>query len=255
MKTLLLWLEGNLQSWGADSRYGNRATLPFPTRSGVLGLLCCAAGYGGEQTAWLAEMAKPECTQTVRAYARKTRSGEAQRQPLLRDFHMVGSGYNTDDPWQNLLVPKTAEGKKPVGSGAKMTYRHYLQDMAYACALQLPDDEAEKLEKALQNPVWELSLGRRNCPPSDIVGRGVFDNEALAFAKADEIAASKNRALVLEVRDGAHEGGDEIWTLNDVPLCFGARKRYRDRQVTLFLAQEGSTAQDTQQEEQKEQGK
>ena len=133
-----------------------------------------------------------------------------------------------------------------------MTYRHYLQDMAYACALQLPADEAVKLEKALQNPVWELSLGRRNCPPSDIVGRGVFDSETLAFAKADEIAAAKNRALVLEVRDGAHEDGDEIWTLNDVPLCFGPRKRYRDRQVTLFLPEGSDATQDAQQEAQKE---
>ena len=137
MKTLLLWLEGNLQSWGADSRYGNRATLPFPTRSGVLGLLCCAAGYGGEQTAWLAEMAKPECTQTVRAYARRAsnaRNGEAQRQPLLRDFHMVGAGYDMKDKWQKLLAPKIAESSSP---GTKMTYRYYLQDMAYACARKL----------------------------------------------------------------------------------------------------------------------
>ena len=259
MKTLLLWLEGNLQSWGADSRYGNRATLPFPTRSGVLGLLCCAAGYDGEQIAWLAEMAEPKCTQTVRAYARKTRSGEAQRQPLLRDFHMVGAGYDMGDKWQNLLVPKTAKGKRPGGTpqptGQKITIRYYLQDMAYACALQLPDDEAAKLEKALENPVWELSLGRRNCPPSDIIGRGLFDDDASAFAKAEEIAAAKNRALVLEVRDGAHENGDEIWTLNDVPLCFGQHKRYRDRQVTLFSPQESSATQDTQQEGQNAQEK
>ncbi len=39
MSTLLLWLEAPLQSWGADSRFGRRATLPFPTRSGVLGLV------------------------------------------------------------------------------------------------------------------------------------------------------------------------------------------------------------------------
>ena len=54
-------------------------------------------------------------------------------------------------------------------------------------------------------------------------------------------AATKNRALVLEVRDGAHEDGDEIWTLNDVPLCFGPRKRYRDRQVTLFLPEKAAS--------------
>ena len=40
MRNLLLWLEAPLQSWGAGSRYGRRDTLPFPTRSGILGLLC-----------------------------------------------------------------------------------------------------------------------------------------------------------------------------------------------------------------------
>lgn len=37
MTALLLWLEAPLQSWGGDSRFGRRDTLPFPSRSGVLG--------------------------------------------------------------------------------------------------------------------------------------------------------------------------------------------------------------------------
>ena len=108
MSVLLLWLEGPLQSWGADSRYGNRTTLPFPTRSGVLGLLCCAAGRGGEQQDWLARMAMHG--QTVRAYARQ-HAGTPETAPLLVDFQMVGSGYDEDNAWQNLMVPKTSEGK------------------------------------------------------------------------------------------------------------------------------------------------
>lgn len=231
MSVLLLWLEGPLQSWGADSRYGNRTTLPFPTRSGVLGLLCCAAGRGGEQREWLARMAV--CTQTVRSYARRG-GGVEKSPPLLTDFQMVGSGYDESLAWQSLMVPKTAEGKKPVGSGAKMTYRHYLQDMAFACALELPEDESLALSEALKRPVWELSLGRRNCPPSDIVGRGLFPAEADALAAADALASRKGREAVLTVRDGAHDDGDEVWTLRDVPICFGTVKRYRERQVTLY---------------------
>lgn len=44
---LLLWLQGPLQAWGHDSRFGRRDTLDFPTKSGVLGLVCCALGAGG----------------------------------------------------------------------------------------------------------------------------------------------------------------------------------------------------------------
>lgn len=231
MSVMLLWLEGPLQSWGADSRYGNRTTLPFPTRSGVLGLLCCAAGRGGEQREWLARMAG--YTQTIRAYARRAPGGSV-RPPLLTDFQMVGSGYDERLAWQSLMVPKTAEGKKPVGSGAKMTYRQYVQDMAFACALTLPEDEAEALSAALERPVWEVSLGRRNCPPSEIVGRGLFPAEDAALDAADTLARQKEREAVLTVRDGAHDDGDEVWTLRDVPLCFGIAKRYGERQVTLY---------------------
>lgn len=226
MSVLLLWLEGPLQSWGADSRFGNRATLPFPTRSGVLGLLCCAAGRGGEQEAWLARMAP--FAQTVVAYGRTDAPP-----PPLRDFQMVGSGYDTGDPWQNLLVPKTAEGKKPVGAGTKMTFRHYVQDMAFACAVAAPDDEAEALARALEAPVWEISLGRKNCVPSELVGRGVFAGEAEALEAAKRIAAARNRVPLFCVVDGARDEG-EVLTLNDVPLRFGTRKAYRDRLVTIL---------------------
>ncbi len=44
---LLLWFEANLQSWGHDSKFGRLDTLNFPTKSGVLGLVCSALGAGG----------------------------------------------------------------------------------------------------------------------------------------------------------------------------------------------------------------
>ena len=105
MSQLLLWLEGPLQSWGADSRYGARTTLPFPTRSGVLGMLCSATGRRGEQRDWLAHMAS--LGQTVRSYTR-VHNERIYKAPILVDFHMVGSGNDSDDPWQNLHTPKTS---------------------------------------------------------------------------------------------------------------------------------------------------
>lgn len=231
MSTLLLWLEAPLQSWGADSRFGRRDTLPFPTRSGILGLLCAAAGRGGEQVEWLHTMAAFE--QTICAYARKDHTGEGQRWPLLRDFQMVGSGYNGNDPWENMLVPKTSEGKKPVGGGSKLTYRHYLQDMAFACALDVPPTEAEPLAQALCAPVWDISLGRKCCVPTDMVYRGAFADVHSALAEAHTIASAKERVCLFRVLHGAHDENGEVLTLNDVPLCFGTRKRYRDRQVTV----------------------
>lgn len=227
---ILLWLEGPLQAWGHDSKFGRRDTLEFPTKSGILGMLCCARGAPGAQAEWLKRWA--DLDMHVQAYVPLDRQGKATpRLPLLRDFQMVGSGYDHKDPWQDLLIPKTSDGKRPVGSGAKMTYRYYLQDMAFAVSLQAPAEEAESIAEALQNPVWDLYLGRKNCVPTEFVFQGLFGSAEEAMIRAGELAATKQRAAVFQVLQGEHEG--EVVTLNDVPLQFGEQKQYRDRRVTI----------------------
>lgn len=52
-----------------------------------------------------------EYTQTVVAYSR-LENGKPDIQPLLRDFQMVGSGYDASDQWQDLLIPKKTDGKR-----------------------------------------------------------------------------------------------------------------------------------------------
>lgn len=147
---------------------------------------------------------------------------------------MVGSGYDSKNPWQDMLIPKTSEGKRPVGGGSRITYRYYLQDMAFACALELPDDEMESVKNGLQSPVWNICLGRKNCVPTEQVFRGIFEKEEDALEKALQIANGKDRREMFRVKDGEHEG--ETFVLNDVPLSFGLRKKYQDRQVTLVPA-------------------
>lgn len=227
---LLLWLEGPLQAWGHDSKFGVRATLNFPTRSGIMGLLCCARGAGGEEIEWLAAM--QHCGLTVAAYLPATEGGKAiTPELLLCDFQMVGSGYNDNDPWQSLHIPKKSDGNKPSKSGSILTYRYYLQDYAFAVLLKLPETKANELITALQNPVWDLYLGRKNCAPTELIYQGCFLDEEKAWQQAEHIAATKQRSCAFRVIEGEAEG--DIYTLNDVPLCFGEHKRYRDRWVTL----------------------
>lgn len=227
---LLLWLEAPLQSWGHDSKFDRRDSLDFPTKSGVLGLICCARGAGGEQQEWLKELV--DMDMQVQAYVLKDAKGEPLvRQPLMRDFHMVGSAYDFADPWQSLLIPKTSEGKKSVGGGAALTYRYYLQDMAFAVALQGPSELLKDAEKALREPVWDLFLGRKNCVPTEFIPQGIFQDEAACILAGKKLAADKNRAMAFEVKQGEHEG--EVLILNDIPVQFGENKKYRDRRVTV----------------------
>ena len=226
MKYVLLWLEGPLQSWGYDSRYGRRESLNFPTKSGVLGLVLAAMGAGGEQRELLSELS--QYRHTVMSYIRAASTSPVQ----LRDFHMVGSGYDTSDKWQNLLVPKTEDGKSSVGGGSKITHRAYIQDGAFAVVVEADDQMASRIAAAIQDPVWDISLGRKSCPPSDIVFRGVFEDSESACTFADEIAQEKNRQKGFMVYDEVHADGEQL-TLSDVPVQFGIKKLYQDRTVTV----------------------
>ncbi|MHB1321391.1 MAG: type I-E CRISPR-associated protein Cas5/CasD [Acidithiobacillus ferrivorans] len=230
---LLLWLEAPLQSWGHDSKFGRRDTLAFPTRSGVLGLLCAAMGAGGEQQALLSEFSA--LGQTALSFVRDEKKS---RDLHLRDFHMVGSGYNKKDPWEIMHIPKKSDGTNAVGGGAKMTYRYYLQDAAFAVALELPSDQAVRIVHAMQSPAWDIYLGRKSCAPTDFVYRGIFETESRALECAVIIAHEKSRVEDFRVLQRASADGDadEVFTLNDVPIQFGDDKRYRDRQVSLIYA-------------------
>lgn len=231
---LLLWLEGPLQSWGHDSRFDRRDSLPFPTKSGVLGIICAALGAAGPQQSLLSRFAEPDMQ--ILSFARRNRAGEAvPREPLLRDFHMVGSGYDERDPWQSLLIPKTSKGTKATGGGGgiKMTYRYYLQDRAFAVLLETPEDLLADIVQALQHPVWDLCLGRKNCVPTEFIFQGHFATREEAAVAARKLADEKQRICDFEVWQGEREEGD-LLTLNDIPLQFGEYKRYRDRQITVL---------------------
>ena len=233
---LLLWLEAPLQAWGHDSRFGRRDSLDFPTKSGVLGLLCCALGAGGEQRELLKRWSGLDMQ--LQAYVWKDKKEQPlPMEPLLRDFQMVGSGYDDKDPWASLLIPKTSAGTKAVGGGTKITYRYYLQDMAFAVALQAPAGEAKEALAAFAAPVWDLYLGRKNCVPTEHIGQGLFETVEEACAAGNKLAQSKNRVATFTVRQGEHEG--EVLSLNDVPLQFGIDKRYRDRRVTVIRGGDG----------------
>ncbi|MEI6243398.1 MAG: type I-E CRISPR-associated protein Cas5/CasD [Chlamydiota bacterium] len=222
---ILMWLEAPLQSWGYDSKFDRRDTLKFPTKSGILGLLCCALGAGGEQRELLSIFST--LSQTVFSFIRL----KGEREPMLSDFHMVGSSYNEKDPWENLHIPKTVKGKKANKGGTKITYRNYLQDAAFAVLLEVPVAMSINLAAALQNPVWDLYLGRKNCAPTDFIYRGIFSSESEARTYAMEIAIEKSLKLEFQVLNGEHKG--DVMILNDVPLQFGEHKKYRDRRVTI----------------------
>ena len=222
-----------MQSWGVESRFGRRETWDFPTRSGILGLLCCAMGARGPQREWLARMRGS--AQTVFSFVSKKENPDIIRTAgHLTDFQMVGSGYDDKDPWENLLIPKTNKGKKAVGGGTKLTYRMYLCDAVFAVILAVPEDLCPGVSEGLVSPCWDICLGRKCCVPSDLVYRGTFESYGEAEAAMQRIVADKELKAVKKVIDGQHPDEGEVFSFNDVPVQFGVHKIYSSRDVTVI---------------------
>ena len=110
--TLLLRLEGPMQSWGYRSRFDYRDTALEPTRSGVIGLICAAMGTArGEDISRF---------DAIRMGVRVDKQGRPER-----DYHTA------------LDVIK-ADGK---GTGTVQSWRDYLADASFTVGLQSSDKE------------------------------------------------------------------------------------------------------------------
>ncbi|MFD7641616.1 type I-E CRISPR-associated protein Cas5/CasD [Kitasatospora sp. NPDC059795] len=231
---LLLRLAGPLQSWGERSKFNERDTAPFPTRSGVIGLLACALGRRrGEDIGDLARLSL-----TVRA----DRPGV-----LLRDLHTVGGGL----PARHTVT--TAEGKKrPAAAATLLSHRYYLADAVFTAALTGPGDVLEACAAALREPFWPLYLGRRSCPPEGPVLLGEFGDVQQHLLELPLARPRRGTADTVPVvfhgdRPLTHlapataglDGSDPVGQVNDDPLSFHPRRRaYQSRaryQRTLHL--------------------
>lgn len=145
--TLFLRLEGPLQSWGDTSKFVIRRTMDAPTKSGILGLLCCAMGL--PRAAARDRLPKLN-TQTM---------GVRIDRPGMRwwDYHTVGAGIGLT----------TAAGKVKTGAqGTLVTRREYLADASFLVALRGESSLIAELSAALVSPKRPVFLGRKSCPPS-----------------------------------------------------------------------------------------
>ena len=138
MTTVLLRLDGPLQSWGTDSRYDVRATRPEPTKSGVIGLVAAALARAREDD--VSDLA------ALRFGVRTERAGR-----IVRDYHTA----------QNIIP---ASGGKPDRS--VVSKRFYLADASFLAALEGDQTVVARIHRALAAPAVPLTLGRRSCPPT-----------------------------------------------------------------------------------------
>lgn len=137
MNTLLLRLAGPMQAWGVQSRFDHRDTGREPSKSGVIGLLCAALG-------------RP-------------------RDADITDLAALRMGVRVDREGAPAVDYQTAQNivRASGGSGGMVqSWRHYLAGAVFLVGLAGDDATLlEKIDAALDAPVWPLFLGRKAYPP------------------------------------------------------------------------------------------
>jgi len=156
LNTIFLRLEGPLQAWGDTSKIVIRRTMEAPTKSGVLGIICCAMG--------LSRKAARERLPDLKKLAMGVRIDRTG----IRwwDYHTVGAKVG-------LLkaeggIKRTGGAKGPIET--LISRREYLCDASFLVALKGDSDLIQEVSTALQNPKWPLFLGRKSCPPAVPIG-------------------------------------------------------------------------------------
>lgn len=220
MTVLLLRLAGPLQSWGVKSRFTVRATELAPTKSGIIGML--AAAVGRRRTDPIEDLL------SLRFGVRKDQPGR-----VIRDFHTA----------------RTLDGKESM----PLSNRYYLADAVFLAGIEGERALLEGLDEALRHPFFPLYLGRRSCPPTHPVSRGLREAGLLDALRAEPWLAAQwfqrkhrdkpfdaemllDQDVVQEAALPTQERG-AVRGSRDVPASFDPRRRdYGFRQVEQLTA-------------------
>lgn len=213
MSTLILRLQGPMQSWGTQSRFSVRDTGREPSKAGVIGLLCAAEGR--PRTESLADL------NALCMGVRGDREGTLQR-----DYHTAGGGTFRGRPYG---VAKANRAKPETVTST----RYYLADAEYVVGLEGDDELLESLRQSLQAPCWPLYLGRKSFVPCrpivgpDCLRLGQSLEEALRAEpwlarserdRQERLAEPRLRAVL----DAPPHESPEV--RHDVPLSFDPRQ-------------------------------
>lgn len=211
--TLAFVIDAPMQSWGASSRFQQRDTASWPTKSALVGIMAAAMGidkHAEHEAELIAPLAALRCT--VLLWPK-----EAPVTRLL-DFHTVGGGFDKSIPMEKLSMPsKAGDGS---AFGTVITRRTYLSDARFIALFEGDHAVLESCAAALRDPVWGVWFGRKCCPPSRPLGPVVADSRQAALALLADLHGED--AGELSGLGGLTEcTGPGSHFLNDQPVAFG----------------------------------
>jgi CRISPR system Cascade subunit CasD len=206
---LPLWLDAPLQSWGFESRFEHRRTGLFPTKSGILGMVCAAMGIPKGSDVERETLPRLAALRMTAWQLPKLIDGKSVPIRRLTDFHTVLNTRRAD---------RTMNGD-PV-----ITRRQYLLDARFGVRLSGDKDLLASIASALDDPVWGIWFGRKCCIPSaPVMVGGPFTTELKAWSVLMHVAGyppetTEDCFSRMEDVESFADGTD---TYNERPLSYG----------------------------------
>lgn len=233
---LAFYFDAPMQSYGVESRYDRRTSLPFPTRSAITGILCAAMGIERSDRVFLSEMTKLRMETLILPRIIPKEKKNASKELVasrLRDYHTVGGGYDSDkNKTEKFNIPRRVGyyGKDPVQS-----YREYLLDARFGILLSGDEAILKRCDTAMRDPVWGVWFGRKCCIPASRITQGFFCDRNKAVARLCELAGCKSPERQIREVDSITEGNDSRM---DIPItferhCRGMGGEFLPRQIVI----------------------
>jgi CRISPR system Cascade subunit CasD len=209
---LPLWLDAPLQSWGLESRFQRRNSGLFPTKSGVIGLVCAAMGLAkgsDEERVKLPQLGALKLAAWNFPRLGSGSDGETLLMQRLDDFHTV-------------LNTRRASGA--INNDPVVTRRQYLLEARFGIRLSGDGALLEEIAAALVDPRWGVWLGRKSClPAAPVQIGGPYATEPQAW-----LALLRAAGFPPETAEEGFSKLEEVTTFNagtdtysDQPLSFG----------------------------------
>ncbi len=209
MKTyLILKFQGAMQAWGGHTYEDLRQSHPFPTRSGIVGLLAGCLGID--------------------------RADIKEREALNNSIVLTVRADKRDIPAIRITDYHTILGARKVDGNARkdavQSYREYLCDAQFTLALEfLPDAEFSLNEVVIgvMKPFYTPVLGRRACP----LHRPLFDAEVNASDALKALQQVEPFAGTI-YSEKLISGGSQM-RVRDVPMPTAVRQ-FATRTISVY---------------------
>jgi len=211
--TLLIRLQGLMQSWDTQKTFRDKGSGSYPSKSGVCGLIMSSMGVTSRRI----NDENREVIKSIFSLSMGVRIDN--RGKILKDFH-TASGFITLDG--------------STKDNPEISNRYYLNDANFLVALNGDIKLLAKINEKLKHPIFHQFLGRKCCVPSsyiwipDGLKTGVSIEEALKNEPYLKNKQTKKIKLVLE-SDGSEL---VIFTLYDNPVLEDDRVIYSSRKIT-----------------------